>query len=210
MGPTRPDVGVTPRHAPRLETERLWLRPWDAADTEAYARIIGDPEVMRHVGAGRRYHARRRCAALFPLIAKADARRAIRGLTIHWETYGFGEWAVEEKASGKLVGQIGLVYLADWTADPTSVEVGWLLARDAWGQGFATEGGRASLAYGFEQLGIERIVSIARRANERSERVMQRLGLSLAGRIYWKGSEVIWYGIDREQWNRSRTTAGGD
>lgn len=201
---------MTSRQVPRLETERLWLRPWNAVDAEAYARIIGDPEVMRHVGAGLRYHARRRCAALVPLLAEMEARRAIRELTDHWETYGFGEWAVEEKASGSLVGQIGLVYLPDWTADPTNVEVGWLLARNAWGRGFATEGGRASLAYAFEQLGMERIVSVARRANERSERVMQRLGLSLAGRIDWKGGEVVWYAIDRKQWDRSRTAAGGE
>jgi RimJ/RimL family protein N-acetyltransferase len=199
-----------PRAVPSLETPRLWLRPWHAADAGPYARIIGDPEVMRHVGAGLRYHARRRCAALVPLLAEVEARRAIRSLGDHWETHGFGEWAVEEKASGALVGQIGLVHLPDWTADSTDVEVGWLLARDAWGRGFATEGGRASLAYAFDRLGMERVVSVARRSNHRSERVMQRLGLSPAGRIRWKGSEVVWYGIDREQWRLRPGTDVGD
>jgi RimJ/RimL family protein N-acetyltransferase len=192
---------------PTLETERLWLRAWTAEDAGPYARIIGDAEVMRHVGAGLRYHLRRRCTALVPRLAERSAGRAIRELADHWQRYGFGEWAVEEKASGLLVGQIGLVHLPDWTADSSEVEVGWLLARNAWGRGFATEGGRASLAYAFDQLGLERVVSVARRANERSERVMQRLGLSRTGRIYWKGSEVVWYAIDREQWRRLQAGA---
>jgi RimJ/RimL family protein N-acetyltransferase len=192
------------REVPRLETERLWLRPWTPADTDAYARILGDPVVMRHVGAGLRYHLGRRCNALFPPLAERRAARAIGELIDHWQTHGFGEWAVVEKESGLLVGQIGLVHLPDWTADPADVEVGWLLARHAWGRGFATEGGRASLAYAFDQLGMERIVSVARRMNERSERVMQRLGLTPGGRIRWKGGEVVWYAIDRDQWQRGR------
>jgi ribosomal-protein-alanine N-acetyltransferase len=210
MGSTRADVLVTSWQVPTLETERLRLRPWRATDAEEYARIIGDPEVMRHVGAGLRYRARLRCLAHFPVLAEIDARRTIGHLTGHWERYGFGEWAVEEKASSALIGQIGLVHLLDWTADSSNVEVGWLLARHTWGRGLATEGGKASLAYAFEQVGLERVVSVARRANERSERVMQRLGLSLAGRTHWKGSEVVWYAIDREQWTRSRADAGAE
>lgn len=185
---------------PRLETARLRLRPWSKGDVPEYARILRDPEVMRYLGSGFRYRVKRGAASAVASVSDLEARRAIRKLTTHWSRCGFGEWAVEEKATGQLIGQVGLHHHPDWVADTADVEVGWLLARRAWGQGFATEGGRASIAYAFDRLALERLVSIAFLPNERSQRVMERLGLARIGETHWKGSDVVWYAIDRVAW----------
>jgi RimJ/RimL family protein N-acetyltransferase len=191
---------------PRLETPRLLLRAWSGDDVEDYARIIGDPEVMRHLGEGRRYRVKRVAASVVSRISDIEARREVVRLIRHWRACGFGEWAVEEKATGSLIGKVGLIHHPDWVADPVNVEVGWLLARQTWGHGYATEAGREALAHAFEELEMERIVSICRPQNRESERVMQRLGLSFAGRTRWKGGEVIWYATDRAAWEREKTS----
>jgi RimJ/RimL family protein N-acetyltransferase len=203
MQSVSPETAGTP-FPPVLETERLVLRPWRAADSADYARILADPQVMRFLGAGWRFRAKRAAASLLAVVSDAEGRRAIERLLDHWEQHGFGEWAVEEKEHGALIGEIGLTYHPDWKADPTQVEIGWLLARSAWGRGLATEGGRAALAYAFDHVGMERVISIARVGNTRSERVMLRLGLSFVGTAFWKGGDVVWYAIDRTVWAEQR------
>ena len=188
-----------------IETERLRLRPWSAADVDPYAEIIGNPEVLRYFGSGQRYRLKRAAARVVATFSNLEARRAIRKLEAHWERFGFGEWAIEERETGRLVGQVGLHHHADWLEDPTKVEVGWLLARGVWGRGYATEGALASLEHAFERVGLDRVVSIAVTANTRSLRVMERIGLSLVGRTVWHGSDVTWYAIDREEWEQQRT-----
>jgi RimJ/RimL family protein N-acetyltransferase len=79
----------------------------------------------------------------------------------HWEERGFGLWAVEEKSSGAFIGFIGLLYHEDWSEVKHRTEVGWRLARPCWSWGLATEGAMASLRYGFEELGLDLIISIA-------------------------------------------------
>ena len=192
-----------PPQVPRIETPRLWLRPWSTGDVREYAHLVGDPEVMRYMGCGLRYRVKRSVASLVALVSDVEFRRGIRKLVRHWQMFAFGEWAVEEKATGKLIGQIGLTHHPDWMADPAKVEVGWLLARHAWGRGFATEGAMASLAYAFEHLKLERIISIAQTENVRSHRVMRRIGLSPVGGTHWKGCDVVWWAIDRPNWRRT-------
>jgi RimJ/RimL family protein N-acetyltransferase len=185
---------------PRLETDRLLLRSWSDDDTAAYARIVGDAEVMRYMGSGLRYRIMRAAVTRIGLLARIEARRRIVHLVDHWRRWGYGEWAIEEKRGGAMVGQVGLVHHADWSADEANVEVGWMLARPLWGRGFASEGARAALAYAFDRLDLKRVVSITRPQNHRSQRVMERAGLSFAGRTIWKGEEVVWYAIDRAAW----------
>ncbi len=200
---TRNDaIDLEPPQVPRLETHRLWLRPWGLGDVDEYASVVSDPEVMRYMGSGLRYRAKRAIAALVASVSDVESRWRIRRLVRHWQNFGLGEWAVEEKATGALIGQIGLTQHPDWIADPAKVEIGWLLARHAWGRGFATEGAAASLAYAFERLDLERVVSITQRQNFRSLSVMRRLGLSPAGSTHWKGSAVVWWAIDRVTWER--------
>jgi len=188
------------RDVPHLETRRLILRAWRRDDAAAYMRIVADEEVMRHIGTGWRYRVKRLAAAALARLSDVEARRAIARMRRHWRTRGFGEWAVEDKATGTLLGQVGFVHHADWRADRSRVEVGWMLTRSAWGRGFASEAATAALAHGFDTLALERIVSITRPENVRSERVMQRIGLAPVGRTRWKGGAVIWYALDRATW----------
>ena len=185
---------------PTLETERLRLRGWRDDDLQAYRGILRDPDVLRYWGSGIRYRAKRAVASLVAPFSSVEARRALAELDRHWQRHRLGMWAVEERTSGALIGSMGLTVLEDWTAEPANVEVGWLLARPARGRGFAVEGGRAVLAYAFEELALRRVISVALVLNHPSERVMQRLGLAYAGRIRWKGSDVVWYGLDRSAW----------
>lgn len=187
---------------PEIESPRLRLRAWRGADSGAYVSIIGDPEVMRHMGSGLRYRAKRAAASVVARLSGVEARRAIAALERHWARRGYGEWAVEESASGELVGQIGFIHHSDWRASRAKVEIGWRLARRAWGRGLATEGASAALAHGFEHLRLDRVISIAHRENRRSQRVMEKLGMERQGAVHWHGSDVVWYAIDRVEWAR--------
>jgi RimJ/RimL family protein N-acetyltransferase len=99
----------------------------------------------------------------------------------HIAAHGFGFWAVETRERGELAGMTGLVRVKDVMPFAPAVEVGWRLAREHWGRGYATEGARAALEYGFGELGLAQIVSITARSNEPSRRVMQRIGMQPAG-----------------------------
>jgi RimJ/RimL family protein N-acetyltransferase len=115
-----------------------------------------------------------------------------------WDTDGFGHWATCNRESGRLIGRIGLMRHHDWPLADDPVEVGWVLHRDWWGQGLATEGGRASIDMWPRHLADPRLYSFTVPANERSRRVMERLGMSFGGTAVWRGREHVWYGLDRE------------
>jgi len=169
-----------------IETARLLLRQWREGDLDAYARICADPEVMRYMGSG-------------PLTC-AETERRVERIARSWEERGFGLWAVEYKETGTFIGRIGLLYHEDWPEDEHKTEVGWLLDRSCWGKGLATEGATASVRYGFEGLGLERIISIALPQNVASRRVMEKTGLTLRGQTRWRGHDVVWYAMDRDPW----------
>jgi RimJ/RimL family protein N-acetyltransferase len=104
-------------------------------------------------------------------------RRFVARIRDCWAERGYGLWAVERKDSGSFIGYIGLwpaTFVAHFTP---AVEVGWRLAADHWGQGYATEGARSALTYGFETVGLDEIVSFTSALNVRSWRVMERLGM---------------------------------
>ena len=161
-----------------LETERLWLRPFRDADLEAYAAIVADPETMTFMGGPR---------------DRARAWSDIAWCLGHWSLRGYGLWAAEEKASGALVGRIGLLNPEGWPG----LEVGWLVARSHWGRGLATEGGRASLTHAFEALGAEHVISLIRPANIASIRVAQKLGERKERSVELFGEETLVYGLGR-------------
>ena len=111
----------------------------------------------------------------------------------HWQLRGYGIWAVEERASGDLIGRIGLHNPEGWPG----LEVGWLLARSRWGHGFATEGAAAAAAYAWRELGVDHLISLIDPANERSIRVARRLGEHPEGDVVLQGRPVSAYGMDR-------------
>jgi RimJ/RimL family protein N-acetyltransferase len=158
-----------------LETARLLLRRWRDDDLDELLRLNRDPRVVRYLTPGGR-----------PM-SRAETEAQLDRFRRHWQEHGFGIWAAEERASGRLVGRIGLAYHRLWPAEP---EVGWKLDPDVWGRGYATEGGAASLRHAFETLGSARVVSIVQPDNAPSIAVMERLGLSLDGALWWPEGTV--------------------
>jgi RimJ/RimL family protein N-acetyltransferase len=106
---------------------------------------------------------------------------------------GYGHFAVEEKASGRFVGRLGFLYPAGWPG----FEIGWTLARDCWGRGYAIEGARRALEYGFVELDQPHIISLIHPDNRASISVAERLGEKLEGETDLMGIRVQIYGIDR-------------
>lgn len=183
------------------------LRPWRDSDRKAYQRILNDPRTLQLWGAGLVYRAKRAAAGVLGRFSTLEARRALRQIDRHWQRFGYGMWAAEEHATHALVGSIGYSRLEAWTADPSDVEIGWLLDPAAWGRGFATEGARACLDYGFDKLALRRVVNVMLAQNLRSQRVAERLGLPQQGRTRWIGADVVWYAIEREAWREARSRA---
>jgi [ribosomal protein S5]-alanine N-acetyltransferase len=142
-----------------LTTERLHLRPFTAADRIAIHAVYADPEVMRHVGHG-----------AHRTIQETNAALKVYGEVL--ERRGFSFLAVVERDSGRLIGDAGLYPLGD------DVELGYTLARSAWGRGYATELGRALLAHAFDVLGATRVVAQVEPGNTASRRVLEKLGMS--------------------------------
>lgn len=148
-----------------VETDRLRLRPWTADDLDPLAAMFALPEVSWYpFGRG---------------LTGDETRRFLDRHLDHWETHGWGSWAVEPKGSERLIGSIGLATVT-WLPDVMpAVEVGWRLHPAYWGRGLATEGGRASLRYGFDDVGLDRILSIFIPENAASGRVMSKLGMQV-------------------------------
>ena len=163
---------------PELETPRLRLRQFVEADLDAYARITADAEVMRYVGGA-------------PL-SRDEAWRSLGYLLGHWKIRGFGLWAAEEKSTGALVGRIGLYHPEGWPG----LEVGWLVDRARWGEGFATEGGAAAVAYAFDTLAAGHLISVIEPPNGASIRVAEKLGERFERKMLLQGKQVCIYGRD--------------
>jgi RimJ/RimL family protein N-acetyltransferase len=189
---------------PRLETDRLVLRAWMPTDVRPYERMLADRELMRGMSASGRPSPRRFVSTTLARFTDLYARRAISDMERGWIEDGLSRWAVEDRANGRLIGQLGFNVHRDWSADPARTAIGWMLARDAWGRGLATEGGRACLEYAFGEFGLDRVISTTYPGNLRSRRVMERLGLEFAGYTRWRGADAVWYAIDRHRWLLAR------
>ncbi len=141
-----------------LPTARLLLRRWRDADRAPFAAMNADPVVMEH----------------FPAtLTREQSDAMVDRIEAHLDEHGYGLWAVE--ADGAFVGFTGLVWQTYEASFTPALEVGWRLARRAWGHGYATEAATAALARGLEE--VESVISTTALSNVRSERVMQRLGM---------------------------------
>jgi RimJ/RimL family protein N-acetyltransferase len=170
---------MTPQ--PRLETDRLVLRPFLAEDFESFARMCADREVMRYINDGR-------------ALTRGEAWRALAMFAGHWGLRGYGQWAVVEKATGAFIGRAGLWNPEGWPG----LEVGWFFDRARWGHGFATEAGLAALDWAFRVLGAERVISVIHPKNVASIRVAERLGERFERAMVLDGGiEVVVYGRRR-------------
>ncbi|WP_161913023.1 GNAT family N-acetyltransferase [Methylosinus sp. C49] len=149
--------------APILITERLRLRAWRDSDREPFAALNADLRVMKHFS-----------RPLDRAQSDAFADRAQAKLV----KSGFGLWAVEAPGVAPFLGFVGLAEPAFVAHFTPCVEIGWRLARQHWGQGYATEAARAVLDHAFRVLGLSEVVSFTAQGNQRSRRVMERLGMS--------------------------------
>ena len=125
----------------------------------------------------------------------------------HWEERGFGLWTVKHEASGAFIGFIGLLHQNDWPEGAHKIEVGWRLDCAYRGRRLATEGALASVLYGFEKLGLERIISIIHHSNLASRRVAEKAGLTYQDKPRWRERDVVWYAIDRDTWKKPKAEA---
>jgi len=145
-----------------VSTKRLIMRGWRESDLAPWAAMNADPEVRRYLG---------------PLLTFEQASAWVLNFQDDLDRYGFGFWALEVRASGEFIGFAGLRTM-DEDMPFTGVELGWRLARAAWGHGYATEAARAALAYGFGILGLPEVVAVTMARNERSRAVMRRIGMT--------------------------------
>lgn len=186
-----------PRVNPAIEfdTPRLRLRRWRDVDRALFAAMNADPIVME----------------FFPALqTRASSDGAIDAWEAQFDERGWSNWAVERRDSGEFIGFVGLNVPRRALPFSPCVEVGWRLARDHWGRGFASEAARGALRLGFDQLGLEEIVSFTALTNLRSRAVMERIGMSDARQDFEhpavpEGHRLrphCLYRLTRAQWTR--------
>ncbi|HEX5149364.1 MAG TPA: GNAT family N-acetyltransferase [Candidatus Limnocylindrales bacterium] len=183
---------------PRLETARLLLREWRAGDREPFAAMNADPLVMEH----------------FPgRLTTSESDALMDRMIERWAADGFGLWAVERLADGRLLGFTGLAAPAFEANFTPAVEVGWRFAVEAWGHGYATEAAREALRFGFDHLGLTEIVSFTVPTNTRSRAVMERLGMTRDPADDFDHPRLppghpirhhVLYRLSREDWRKAR------
>jgi RimJ/RimL family protein N-acetyltransferase len=173
---------------PVIETERLFLRRWTYADRDAFRRMVGDAEVMVH---------------LHDLVPMSDEEAdASLAATITRYDVGFGDWAIELRASGEIIGESGLTPV-DAGGDERfggqgEVEIGWLLRPQHWGQGYAFEAASAVKQYAFGALGMAKLLAFVRPDNDRSQRLARKLAMRQIGhRTNKRGLEMLVFELRR-------------
>ena len=164
-----------------LETERLSLRPLEAADAEAYAAMRFHPAVSKWLPP----------AEGDPIEA---ARGTIRRFAAGWQERRHAPWGVF--LQDRLIGHAGLNFVPEFDA----TEVLWALHPDAWGHGYATETAEAALDYGFGTLRLKMIFAITKPDNTASQAVMRRLGLTYRKNVVYRDIDAAWFDIDRRSW----------
>ncbi len=184
-----------------LRTKRLNLRPWEERDRDFFHIINSDPDVMR----------------FFPYRRdRAQADALLNRLNAEIIENSFSFQAIEVAQTGECVGFAGLHKVTSLpNLAPGSVEIGWRLARNTWGKGYATEAAREWLRFGFEECGLDEIVSFAVSTNTPSLAVMERIGMHHDAAADFNHPEVpddqprlkphVVYRITREEWKNLPT-----
>ena len=180
-----------------IETERLYLRQWQASDFATFADMNADPEVMQYFP-----------KLLTPKVSDIIANKCQQLIADN----GWGLWAVslkvDEENSGDFIGFVGLNDTHANMSFAPAVEIAWRLSKEHWGQGYATEAARASLNFAFTELGLEEVVSFTAVINKRSQLIMQRIGMTDTQDNFYHPAlksthplaEHVLYKISRQQW----------
>lgn len=180
--------------APQLETERLLLRPTQLADFERWAELHANEEASRHVGG---------------VQPRSVVWRGMMGMAGAWALTGVAMFSVIERSSGRWIGRVGPWHPEGWPG----TEVGWALHPDAWGRGYALEAAIASMDYAFDVLGWDEVIHSIDPANQRSQRLAERLGSQRGESVnmpapYQDTVCEIWR-QSREQWVARRAQGQG-
>jgi RimJ/RimL family protein N-acetyltransferase len=169
-----------------LETERLLLREFTADDVDLIVELDADPEVRRYVDRPE------------PTTWEQAAEGISRFHDFYAQSSGFGFWAAHEKATGAFIGWF---HFHPSREDSHETALGYRLKRAYWGRGYATEGSRALIRRGFEQLGVQTVIATALEDNAASRRVMEKAGLRLVGGYEYKpGMPAVKYALTRDEW----------
>jgi ribosomal-protein-alanine N-acetyltransferase len=169
--------------ADELETARLRLRLFRPDDLDRMCEITRDPEVTRYIGHGH------------PL-SREETQANLGKIVSGFRSRGYGRWALERRDTGVLVGYCGLS-----SGNPeVGIELAYMLAREEWGKGLALEAGRASLRYGFETLRVDSIAGLTFHDNQRSRRVLERLGMKFVRDERYYDFDCVHYAAARADW----------
>lgn len=149
-----------------IQTDRLLLRDWLEEDIDGLAKINADEKVME----------------FFPSVrGLKETKAGVARMSNHFNQHGFGMFAVDRIDTNEFIGYIGIAYVPYETDFTPCVEIGWRLGYNHWGYGFATEGAKACIDFGFNTLGLKEIVSFTAVPNVRSENVMKKIGMQHIG-----------------------------
>jgi RimJ/RimL family protein N-acetyltransferase len=157
------------------------MRPPEGSDLDAFVEIHEDPEVLHYL------------KSIGTTTGRVAGWRVIAILIGHWALKGYGHWTVLEKATGQIIGRVGLWYPEGWPG----VELGWLIRRSHWDRGFGTEASAAAMRFGFEQAGVDHIISMIAADNPRSIRIAEKIGETLERREVIDGVDTLVYGCRR-------------
>lgn len=165
-----------------IETERLLLREVTVDDKEEMFQMHSNPEVQKYTGE--------------PVVESLEEmEQAIRVRTVDYKKFGYGRWATFLKDGMQFIGWAGLAYLPEFD----EIDLGYRFTPDYWGKGYATEASHAILNYGFDTLGLKRIIAIAMKENKASIRVMEKVGMEFDKFAPYEpgGEDVVWYWCDK-------------
>jgi len=166
-------------------TERLLLRRFQAEDRTSHGRLFATPEQTAFLGGG----------PVPPDQVNLRASLLIDHYRNHWQQFGFGPWAVVDRANGELIGQCGLRH----APESDEIELLYAIDRPAWGRGFATEAARAALAYGFGTMGLARVVGFVHPDNLASQRVLEKVGMRREDWVMLYDSRIDRYAVSRHE-----------
>ena len=164
-------------HRTGPETERLLHRAMEPRDAASFFALNSHPEVIRYTGEE-------------PLASVEEARERIEN-NEDFETVGFGRWGSFLKETGEMIGFCGLKYLPELE----EVDIGYRFLPEYWGRGLATEAGKATLDYGFQEIGLEEIIGLVLDDNAGSIRVLEKLGFQAAGRVMYDEFDCLRFTI---------------
>ena len=164
-----------------IETARLVLRPPESDDAKPLMDIHQDPDVIKYVLIGN------------PAAGITAAWRSVAIMVGHWHLRGYGQWTVVEKRDGQIVGRVGLWNPEGWPG----IELGWVIRRERWGHGLATEASAAALQWTWDHVATDRVISLIQPHNARSIRVAEKIGQRLERTEVVSGSEMQVYAAQR-------------